>query len=59
MVGAVQLHGCFLWRDGTRHGHFSAILVHSVSRLDIKNADSVNSFIVADAQTTTIYHIIH
>lgn len=38
---------------------FSAILVHSVSRLAIKNADSVNSFIVADAQTTTIYHIIH
>lgn len=37
---------------------FSAILVLSVPRLAIKNADSVNSLFVADTQTTTTYHII-
>lgn len=36
---------------------FSPILVLSVPRLVIKNADSVNSVVVY-AQTTTIYHII-
>lgn len=37
---------------------FSAILVLSVASLAIKNADSVNSFVVVYAQATTIYHII-